>query len=428
MHLRTQDLLRSRMNASSRRTEASAVAAGLSLAIAFECDGELVCRVTVSDDPGACQVSCEAPGDGPPACSIITIGAHEDAWRSALADVPPPGFNSFAAWQLRNPAFAVAGDPLRIAQARALLEVLVEGLRPRIDDVPAGGAAMDLSAVRGRYRRVRTAGGDSADIYVESAGEGPPLVCLHTAGADGRQFHPLMADPEVTSRWCVHAFDLPSHGRTLPPDGWRGERHRFTQREYLDWCTAFIEQAVGEPATVLGGSMGAAMALVLAADRPALVRGVVALEPPVRPRGRRNRYLTHAAVHGGWHSSAYVRGLMGPQAPLRQRRIAAWIYAQGAPGVYDGDLMFYSDEFDGEAVARRIDGGRIPVQLLIGHYDFSATVADAHALAGWIAGAEVIEMPGLGHFPMIEHPVAVRPYLLRALEAVFPAAAARPSL
>lgn len=404
----TQELRR-RLDASARRAEAQAAALGLSLAIAFLCEGAPACRVIARGG----SVACEDGGAG----ADITIAASEAAWRTALAAVPPPGFSSFTAWQLRNPEFAVIGDALRIAQARALLEVLVEGLWPGVDE-QAEPLTMDLTAITGRYRRVRAPYGDSADVYVESVGAGPPLVCLHTAGADGRQFHPLMSDPDVASQWHVLAFDMPSHGRTLPSSRWRGERHRLTQQQYLDWCTAFIEQVIGEPVTLLGGSMGAAMTLVLAAERPALVRGVVALEPPVRPRGRRNEFLTHAAVHGGLHSAAYVRGLMGPKAPLRQRRVAAWIYAQGAPGVYDGDLMFYSDEFDGEAVAQRIDGARIPVQLLIGHYDFSATVADARALAGWIPGAEVIEMPDLGHFPMIEHPAAVRPYLLRALKAV----------
>jgi pimeloyl-ACP methyl ester carboxylesterase len=122
--------------------------------------------------------------------------------------------------------------------------------------------------------------------------------------------------------------------------------------------------------------------MVFAAERPDLVSGLIALEAPVRPRGRRNPYLTHVAVHGGMHSAAYVRGLMAPSSPTRDRTIAAFIYSQGAPGIYDGDLMFYSDEFDGEEVARRIDGKRIPTYFLTGRYDYSATVEDARTLAG----------------------------------------------
>ena len=115
---------------------------------------------------------------------------------------------------------------------------------------------------------------------------------------------------------------------------------------------------------------------------------------------------------------------MSPHSPAEDRRKAALIYAQGAPGVYDGDLMFYSDEFDGEIIAKRIDGKRIPVALLIGHYDFSATAEDAHALAGGIEGAEVTEMPDLGHFPMTENPDALLRYLRPVLAKLSTRAAA----
>ena len=37
-------------------------------------------------------------------------------------------------------------------------------------------------------------------IYVEEAGEGTPLLCLHTAGSDGRQYRALMNDERVTQR------------------------------------------------------------------------------------------------------------------------------------------------------------------------------------------------------------------------------------
>ena len=39
----------------------------------------------------------------------------------------------------------------------------------------------------GRYLRLDL-GGRPHRLYVEEAGEGIPLLCLHTAGADGRQY------------------------------------------------------------------------------------------------------------------------------------------------------------------------------------------------------------------------------------------------
>jgi pimeloyl-ACP methyl ester carboxylesterase len=98
--------------------------------------------------------------------------------------------------------------------------------------------------------------------------------------------------------------------------------------------------------------------------------------------------------------------------------VAAFIYSQGGPGIYDGDLMFYSDEFDGEEVARRINGKRTPTYFLTGRYDYSATVEDARRLSAWIEGSTVIEMSDLGHFPMVENPERFAFYFRPVLDAL----------
>ena len=54
-------------------------------------------------------------------------------------------------------------------------------------------------------------------LYFEEAGHGIPLVCLHTAGADGRQFRHMMTDAAITDAFRVIAFDLPWHGKSSPP-------------------------------------------------------------------------------------------------------------------------------------------------------------------------------------------------------------------
>lgn len=390
------DQLRQRLAAASVDPEAVAMSQGLDIRVCFAVSEE---RFALSISGGTLNLTSDAPSPD------ITIAAAAEDWAIVLQDAPPPGFHSFAALQLRNPRFEISGEGLAIAQARACLEALIEALRPRVhNDVHC-----DLTRLNAHYDRI-TAHGRRVDMFAETAGAGPPLLCLHTAGADSRQFHGLLTSDLVRS-WRLIAFDLPFHGRSLPPDDWDGGTYRLDQRAYCDWCVAYIERAISEPVVALGCSMGAGIALVLAAERPDLIRAVVGVETPLRPRGRRNPFLTHARVHGGWHSSAYVRGLMSPLSPVEQRQRAAWIYAQGGPGIYDGDLVFYSDEFDGEAFAKAIDGRRTPVALMIGHYDFSATVYDAHALAGWIEGACVIEMAELGHFPMIENPPVFLNYL-----------------
>jgi pimeloyl-ACP methyl ester carboxylesterase len=271
--------------------------------------------------------------------------------------------------------------------------------------------------VEGRYHRLAPPGQPAADVYAEVAGSGVPVVFLHTAGADGRQWQALLADVDLARGYRLHAFDLPLHGRTLPPRGWDGGAPALGQESYLAWCAAYLETVVGEPAVICGCSMGAAMALVVAAERPALVRGVVAVEAPFRATGRRNPALAHPAVNPSAHNPSYVRGLMGPGASEAARRSACWIYGQGGLGVYAGDLAFY-EAFDGGAVAPRIDGARCPVAFLAGAYDYSATPDDARRLAALVPGATVDVMEDLGHFPMVEDPDRFRAHFAPALDRV----------
>ncbi len=404
-----------RVEAALRDPEWRASVRGLRVRLRLACGAE---GVTVAvDEDGARVVTDGAPAD-------VTVQAPAATWAGVLAAVPPPRHQSFTALQLANPEAVITGDPLRIAQARAGLERLLEVLRaPAPRDGRAAPVARDLRQVRGRYETLRAPDG-TFDVFVEEAGEGVPVVLLHTAGADGRQFQAQLADVALARRFRLIAFDCPFHGRSLPPPDWDGGAYALSQARYLGWVASFLEQHVGggphagERAILVGCSMGAALCLVAAAERPELLRGVVALEPPLRSPGRRNPFLAHAAVSGGAHNAAYVRGLMSPTSPEAMRRRAGWIYAQGGPGVYTGDLAFYSDEFDGTRVGPRIDARRCPVHLLSGEYDYSATPADGLALSRLIPGSHHQVMPGLGHFPMAEDPDRFRPYLVAALEGI----------
>ncbi|MFN3671841.1 MAG: alpha/beta fold hydrolase [Bosea sp. (in: a-proteobacteria)] len=398
--------LRARIAAACSDGELRRLGAGLQAVLAIRGAGD---EILLRLDDGALRFEAGVAAD-------ITIQASPEDWGRVLQTPPPPRFQAFTALAIANPGFTLTGDALKIAQARAVLERLFE----QIVASPAAGAdavARDMAQIEGRYRRLDLPEGP-CDVHVETAGQGRPLLFLHTAGADARQFHGQLADVDMARDWRMLAPDMPFHGRSMPPQGWQGEPYRLTGERYLGWCVAIIERLMGEKTFVAGGSMGAALALLLAAERPDLVAGVIAIEPPFRSPGRRNPFQHHVAVHAGLHNAAFVRGLMSPTSPLDQRRRAAWIYSQGAPEIYAGDLAFYSDEFDGEQVAPRIDATRMPVSLLCGSYDYSATPEDGAKLAALIPGAQLRIMDGLGHFPMCEHADLFRPHLQAALRHV----------
>ena len=55
-------------------------------------------------------------------------------------------------------------------------------------------------------------------------------------------------------------------------------------------------------------------------------------------------------MHGGEVCGAIVSGLVGPDAPEKERWETLWHYMQGGPGVFKGDLYFY--KIDGDIRSR----------------------------------------------------------------------------
>jgi pimeloyl-ACP methyl ester carboxylesterase len=273
----------------------------------------------------------------------------------------------------------------------------------------------EFEPILGRYLTL-DCGGLRYRLYVEEAGQGIPLLCLHTAGADSRQYRHLLCDAEVTRRFRVIAFDLPWHGRSNPPERWWLSKYRLTTAAYLALIRGVWQALALVRPVVMGCSMGGAIVLKLAAEYQDELRGIIGLESGAYAPGRYNDFLHHPAIHGGELCASYTYGLNSPLSPEASRRENWWYYSQSGPGVYQGDVYFYSQDWDARDAIRRIDTARCKVSLLSGEYDYSCTPAMTEAVADAIPGARFRLMKGMGHFPMIENYPAFRDYLLPELE------------
>ena len=273
---------------------------------------------------------------------------------------------------------------------------------------------MVVEPITGRYLNLDVSG-VSCRIYVEEAGSGLPLLCLHTAGADSRQYRHVMTDPDVISRYRVIAFDMPYHGRSNPPDGWWLTKYRLTTAEYLATIRAVWLALELDRPVVMGCSIGGAIALAVAAEYQRELRGIIGLESSAFAPGRYNEFLHHPAIHGGELGATYTYALCAPQSPESSTRENWWLYSQAGPGVYAGDVHFYSLDWDGRQAITRIDTRVCKVSLLTGEYDYSCTPEMTRQVAAAIPGSRLVIMPGMGHFPMIENYPGFRPYLLPEL-------------
>ena len=278
--------------------------------------------------------------------------------------------------------------------------------------------AAKLDPIVGRYIYV-TLQGREHRIYFEEAGRGIALLCLHTAGADGRQFRHLMTDAAITDHFRVVSFDLPWHGKSTPPDGWQDEEYRLTTDSYVEAIRGFRDALGLRRPVVLGCSIGGRIVLTLAIRHAAEFSALIGLEAAAHQAPWYDTdWLHRPDVHGGEVCAGLVSGLIAPQSPDPTRWETLWQYMQGGPSVFKGDLYFYRVDSDLRGEIGKIDTRVCPLYLLTGEYDFSCMPEDTIATAAAIDGVEVTVMKELGHFPMSENPRQFRRYILPVLEKI----------
>ena len=276
-----------------------------------------------------------------------------------------------------------------------------------------------IEPITGRYAHI-TLEGRAHRIYYEEAGEGIPLLCLHTAGSDSRQYRAVLNDAHIRQHWRVVAFDMPWHGKSSPPAGWqRDEPYRLTTDAYTTMIMTVARELGLERPVVMGCSIGGRIVLHLALKYARELRALIGLQAAAYvERYYDASWMDHAEVHGGRAAGGLAYGLMSPLSPDEHRWETVWHYMQGGPGVFSGDLYFYQVEGDIRGRLDAIDTRLCPLYMLTGEYDYSASPRDTEAAAARIQGAKVTIMKGLGHFPMSENPDAFLKYLRPVLDEI----------
>ena len=275
-----------------------------------------------------------------------------------------------------------------------------------------------IEPIIGRYLHLAI-GGEAHRLYFEEAGTGIPLVCVHTAGADARQWRHLLNDGAVTRRFRVIAPDLPWHGKSTPPPGWQDRDYALSSDRFMETILALADALDLDRPVFMGCSIGGRIALHLALEHPHRFRALVGLEAAARQKPWYDTdWLDRPDVHGGEVCAALISGLVAPQSPDEYRHETLWQYKTSGPGVFKGDLHFYRKEPDLSARMGNIDTSACPLYLLTGSHDFSCTPEDSMETAAAVPGARFRKMRGLGHFPMSENPGRFREEILPVLQEI----------
>ncbi|QFS85052.1 alpha/beta fold hydrolase [Roseivivax sp. THAF197b] len=274
---------------------------------------------------------------------------------------------------------------------------------------------MSIEPITGRYLNIEV-GGRPLRIYFEEAGSGRPVLCLHTAGAHTAQWRHLMNDAEVTANHQLIAFDMPWHSKSLPPAGFETEEYMLTTEAYIETILAVVDGLGLDRPLLAGCSMGGRIALQLAALHPDRFSGFIAIEASdFQPAWYDIDWFHRPDAHGGEMGAALVSANISPYAPTEERWNTLWMFMQSGPGVFRGDLSFYTRDDSLIGRLSQIDTTKTPVHIIVGAYDLTCTPEDAKRTADAIPGATLAVMEELGHFPMSEHPEGFRPFFLEAL-------------
>ena len=314
----------------------------------------------------------------------FALRAPRDEWEMFWKKMPAPGHNDiFALFKRgklthrRRPA-SVHGEPA-LHQGRA------GRAAPRKE---AAAMSPRFEPITGRYLQLELLGRPHR-LYIEEAGQGIPLLCLHTAGSDGRQYRGLLNDKRITDNYRVIVFDMPWHGKSSPPEGYQNEEYKLTSRDYIQMILEIADALELDKPVVMGCSIGGRIALYLAHQHAKRFRAIIGLESAAHVAPYYDvEWLHRPDVHGGEVSAGVVSGLVAPTAPDNHRWETLWHYLQSGPGVFKGDLHFYKVDGDIRGKIDEIDGTRCEplsahrrIRLFL-HHRRHARHRQAHRRAG----------------------------------------------
>jgi pimeloyl-ACP methyl ester carboxylesterase len=355
---------------------------------------------------------------------IVGYAGEIVVWEKLLKKIPERFHNDLMANLSSGLGITREGDPLVHAQYFAAIARAVELLRPKPDrgetlahdHRPVGY----IDAPVGRYVHIELLGHDHR-IYFEEAGQGIPVLLQHTAGAHGSQWRHLFENTEITDRFRLIAYDLPYHGKSVPPVSadWWDEKYEL-KGDFLRSIPVKLSEALGlDQPVFMGCSVGGLLALDLAHKHADVFRAVISLEGALTIAGEMQDFDTmwHPQVSNEY-KARMMDGVMSPTSPKAYRKETSFVYSSGWPPAFVGDLYYYVADYDLRDHAHEINTNEVGVHILSGEYDYSGTSELGQAAHAAIKGSTWQEMKGVGHFPMSENPEAFFRYLIPILDRI----------
>jgi len=252
---------------------------------------------------------------------------------------------------------------------------------------------------------------NDVETYYESHGSGPPVVFVHGAWVDSRQWTPQVE--ALADDYRVVTYDVRGHGRTGP-----SAEERYSVELFAADLRALIEALDLDRPVVCGLSLGGMIAQTYAARYDEL-DGIVLADTAVSTRLTWRDTLT-SLLAPKWAMTSTVE-LLGPRRYVdvafwlaRVTRDADWFGRDPAVADYVRETMaaFDTREFNKVFGAtydfRRVDLEAItaPTLVLNGEFESDAVFEHTAHLQRSLADVRTAIIPDAGHTSNMENPEA----------------------
>jgi pimeloyl-ACP methyl ester carboxylesterase len=236
--------------------------------------------------------------------------------------------------------------------------------------------------------------------HYEEHGEGEPLVLLHGGMSDSTSW--AMQVPALAAAYRVLAPDRRGHGRSGDTDA------PYSYEDMATETVAFLEQVVGGPAHLVGWSDGGNVALLVAAQRPDLVRRQVAIGANFHHEGLMD--VADMGVDPDAPEVAMFKGLHDAVSPGGAEHWPSF-FRRSMQMWREGPTMTVDD-------LAAID---VPTLVLVGD-DEPITLEHTCALYESLPASQLAVVPGTSHLLLLEKPDVANQLILGFLAETEPPA------
>jgi pimeloyl-ACP methyl ester carboxylesterase len=250
----------------------------------------------------------------------------------------------------------------------------------------------------------------SASLAAERwAGDGQPIVLLHSGVTDRRSWHGVATALQPAT--AAVAYDMRGYGETS------GITYGFSHLEDLN---AVIDHVATGPVWLVGSSMGGEIAIDAALSTPDRIAGLVLLAPAVSGAPEPSTFDADTDRLVRLWEAAQTSGEID-----EINRIEMWLWLDG-PGAPEGrvsgpmrDLALAMNAIalkndipeesgkSGIAAWSRLEEITVPVTVACGDLDLPFIVARSKELADWLPQSRFHVFEGMAHLPYLEKPAVV---------------------